>query len=372
MTTEARRSPPRAAPSAAAWLIALLLAAAALAGAADPAAPRPTVGAIRWDAWSGGEVTAQVERTLGPERYHDRAPWFAEVLAPDRLGIDASPQAVMDREIAFAADAGLDYWAFLIYPRGSAMSAALGQYLASAARGRLGFCAILHSALGVPEAQWPDERARIVALMREPTYQKVLGGRPLAYLFNDGFLRSDRAGRLQELRAEAKRAGLDPYLVYMGWNPRADFAAARPAGCDAVSAYAYPSSDRFDRYEQLARAAEQGYWQAAIGAAIPFVPLVTSGWDKRPRIDHPVSWEKGAGYHAERRWIDPARPDEIAAHLRRGLDVVEAHPQLCQARTLIVYAWNEYDEGGWIAPTLGADGTPDTRRLDALRAVLRP
>jgi hypothetical protein len=29
-------------------------------------------------------------------------------------------------------------------------------------------------------------------------------------------------------------------------------------------------------------------------------------------------------------------------------------------------AWNEYDEGGWLAPTLGRDGQPDTARLAAL------
>ena len=28
----------------------------------------------------------------------------------------------MDQEIAFAADAGLDYWAFLLYPEASSMS----------------------------------------------------------------------------------------------------------------------------------------------------------------------------------------------------------------------------------------------------------
>jgi hypothetical protein len=35
----------------------------------------PVVGAIRWDAWTGGGVTKQVERTLGLKKYHDRLPW---------------------------------------------------------------------------------------------------------------------------------------------------------------------------------------------------------------------------------------------------------------------------------------------------------
>jgi hypothetical protein len=41
------------------------------------AADRPSVGAIRWDAWSGGNVTEQVEQTLSPEKYRARLPWFA-------------------------------------------------------------------------------------------------------------------------------------------------------------------------------------------------------------------------------------------------------------------------------------------------------
>ena len=41
---------------------------------------RPLVGAIRWDAWTGGGVTEQVERTLGPKKYHGRLPGFAEVI----------------------------------------------------------------------------------------------------------------------------------------------------------------------------------------------------------------------------------------------------------------------------------------------------
>jgi len=37
------------------------------------------------------------------------------------------------------------------------------------------------------------------------------------------------------------------------------------------------------------------------------------------------------------------------------------------AKTAIIYAWNEFTEGGWIAPTRG-DGTT---RFDALATILR-
>jgi hypothetical protein len=38
---------------------------------------------------------------------------------------------------------------------------------------------------------------------------------------------------------------------------------------------------------------------------------------------------------------------------------------------VLIYAWNEFDEGGWLCPTLSADGAPDTSRIEALGSVLR-
>src|SRR5450759_2636971 len=89
---------------------------------------RPVVGAIRWDAWTGGDVTRQVERTLGPEKYNARLPWFAEVLSDGAVRIAGGRQEVMDREIGFAVEAGLDYWAFLLYPASNSMSESLRLY----------------------------------------------------------------------------------------------------------------------------------------------------------------------------------------------------------------------------------------------------
>ena len=54
------------------------------------AAERPTVGAIRWDAWSGGGVTSQVEQTLSPEKHRFRLPWFAQVDASGLKGFNVS------------------------------------------------------------------------------------------------------------------------------------------------------------------------------------------------------------------------------------------------------------------------------------------
>ncbi len=326
---------------------------------------RPIVGAIRWDAWMGGEITVQVERTLGPQKYHYRLPWFAEVLGDDQVRIDGSPQEIMDREIDFAADAGLNYWAFLLYEEPSSMSKALKQYLKSAKRKRINFCVILHNAFGVSADRWPAERDRAVTLLKEPGYQTVLGGRPLVYTFG-----AFSTGRATEFRGAAEKAGLNPYLVYMGWNPAGDFARQCSQGFDAVSAYAHPGAQ--SSFAQLAQSLEDGPWQNAAKAHVPYVPLVTTGWDKQPRKDHPVSWELDQDYHRQNVFPSTATPQQIAAHLDRAVTFVQEHSKICVANAIIIYAWNEHDEGGWLAPTWTTNGKPNTDRLDAVYKVLKP
>jgi hypothetical protein len=331
---------------------------------------RPIVGAIRWDAWTGGEITAQVERTLAPPKYQSRLPWFAEVKGDSQAHIDGSSQEVMDKEITFAATAGLDYWAFLLYPEGNSMSQSLKRYLRSAVRGTVRFCVILHNSFGVPDEQWPKERDRAVALLKEAGYQTVLGGRPLVFAFGVRFRDEFPAARFADFRRAAHKAGVNPYCVFMGWNPAADFRNESAKGFDAVSAYAYGSADA--TFADLCRAVETRYWQNAAAAKVPYVPLVTTGWDKQPRKDNPVSWEKGDSYHQQKVFPSAATPTEIASHLQRALAFVQKNPGVCVANAIIIYAWNEHDEGGWLEPTWTANGRPNTDRIDAIARILKP
>ncbi len=329
-----------------------------------------TIGAIRWDAWTGGPITTQVERTLSPRQYQDRAPWFAQPLAPDQLSIHAD-QSIMDQEILYAADAGLDYWAFVLYARGTSMEVALDHYLASPHNTRLNFSLILHSSFSVPDAQWPAERDRTLALLKHTAYQTVLNNRPLVYAFAMGDGDKFPRARFTEFLTAARAQGTDPYMVYMGWNPAADYAAQSPLGFHAVSAYAHPGNH--PTFNQLVENLESGPWQSALKTNTPYIPIVTTGWNKQPRKDHPVAWELNHGYHKDTLFTPPATPDEIAHHLARAIAFTQQNPQINPANTLLLYAWNEHDEGGWLTPTLNPTNpnTPNTSRLDAIKKVLK-
>ena len=66
-----------------------------------------------------------------------------------------------------------------------------------------------------------------------------------------------------------------------------------------------------------------------------------------------------------------ATPDELAAHVREALEWTQLNRDINPSNAIIIYGWNENDEGGWLIPTLGSDGQPNEDRIKALAKVLR-
>jgi hypothetical protein len=96
-----------------------------------------------------------------------------------------------------------------------------------------------------------------------------------------------------------------------------------------------------------------------------------TGWDRRPRVTNPVSWED---FHlkpdAFEFFYKSGTPDEIAAHIGRGVSWFKKHPGKNGTELVLIYAWNEFDEGGWLVPALPPPHGEGTARIDALRKVL--
>lgn len=345
--------------------------------AAQSPAPRPSVGAIRWDAWHGpaSNVGLTVEKTLAPARWHYRLPFFGKVVGENAVEARGDTQEIMDREIEYAHAAGLDYWAFVIYPEDNALSNGLRLYLSSAHRDKVRFCLNLQGGWegGGGGAAWEDKVRRYVALFRKKSYQTVLDGRPLVYLYSvDDLVGPGRFETWEEaraafdrLRAATLKAGLKtPYIVAQGWSPEVLAKQAETLGLDALGAYASSAGAKAAPYADLAAHTER-WWDAFAAQGRDTVPLATAGWDMRPRVETPVPWVKGGDI--EQYYGAPA-PEELSAHVGKALQWCRDHPDTAHAQTVLVYAWNEFDEGGWLCPTL----KEGTARLDALKEVLRP
>jgi hypothetical protein len=337
---------------------------------AQPAAP-VALGAIRWDAWyaPGSPPTVAMERALTPAPWRHRAPFFAEVPAGEApIRLPPPSQATMDRQIALAAQAGLDFWAFVSYPSGGSMSEGFRLYRASAQRRQVKFCFIAEAArwgrAGAPSDIFIDH----AALLAEPEHLRVQDGRPLYFLafLSDDLIAENWGGiaglraAIDEFRRRVRAAGGgNPYLVIMTPVPDQARRWVPLLGADAASAYAWQAGARAAPYAALAGHAERG-WAAHAALGLAVVPTAMAGWDRRPRVQNPVPWEgwQRPGEGMDRYYAAPSAA-ELSQHIRRAVAFAATQPP----RAALVYAWNENDEGGWIEPTHPFDD----RRLGALR-----
>lgn len=335
-----------------------------------------TVGVIRWDAWYGhnndtvgteSSILSQVEKTLSPAKYHFRAPFFARVTNEGNIEIPEYTQEIFDQEMQYAIDAGIDYFAFLMYDND--MKTAREFYKASAYNTDIKMCCII--------SPGQDKfRREIVSLFEEEYYMTVLGGRPLLYLYIDNDAQWDKVtDDIGYYRTECKKKGLNaPFVAIMSHEP----AKVKEVYGDAAARYGVSVSNGASFADIVSKA--KVMWAENLAASDQFIPNVSFGWHTVPRFENPVSWMT-VGQNSYGQY---ATDEELYAFVKEALDYLQQEDiqNATKANTLTVYAWNEHDEGGWICPTIevdengnqlfNEDGTPkiNTGHLDALKKAI--
>lgn len=330
------------------------------------------VGAINWDCsvpattYFGGFAT----RSLGPEKYRSRTPYYAQVLGSDKIDFPVRSLAEYEREMRYAIDAGVDYFAYCWYDRESErlpcanavvasanrhigeLTQARQLHLKSPLRDKLGLCAVLVTCHPYSDAALRE----LAGTMVLSCYEKV-GGRPLVACFMGDWRQT--VGRLKGFcRAQGTP---EPFVVLLNdpGRPRPEEAE----GVDAISAYSSnaPCSTAEELFDSVI---DRNATRAQVGR--PVIPFFTTGWNPWPRIDNPVPWTS----YARRTYPPSPTGDELMAGARRLRRWMDENPRACVPGQLLVFAWNEFEEGGWICPTKDSAGNVDfTRCRDFRRAV---
>lgn len=279
-------------------------------------------------------------------------------------------QKTMDWEIIAASSHGVDFFQILWYPNGGPLNEGLRTFMASPNSGWMKFTLeyVNHPPfdLSTDEA-WEAACREWCAAMKHPSYLRV-GGRPVFKVHGaDYFLRQNGndpvkvASRLDTLRRIAKEDGLPKPLVSGGVG------AGEVAGDTVASSYDFlttymemPNSPQRDEpypYEDLIKYAEDGWTRYGV-ARKPYLPYVPSGWDPRPWKDPRPSFAM------------PTR-DRWKNALMRVKAALDEYPNLGipikggRQKAILIYAWNEFGEGGIVAPTRGEG----TMKLDVIREV---
>lgn len=214
---------------------------------------------------------------------------------------------------------------------------------------------------------WPEELARYVSYFTMPGYQLVNAGgeagRPLVFSFG----RPINQTHLQDFRAATKAAiGVFPYFVSMNGQHLPEI--------DAQSHYGggNPGPNGTDYVTHLAQTERKG-WEDSAAAGTKIIPTVSAGRDARPRSEYPMPW--GPKYWSPDYVKDPTMP-QLQDHVMDGLEFVHANPNgTAEVNMMILSAWNEYDEGHFVAPVLEKYGGAEKlqaikRAIDAFNASL--
>ena len=331
------------------------------------------IGVINWDCSIPSETTffgRYATRSLGPREFRDRTPYYAIETSPDTIQYSERSVADYEIELRHAIAAGIDYFAYCWYDRaphadhlvsGHAanvddrvceLADARLKHLASSLRDKIGLCAILITC----HPYSTEELAELAETMKEPFYEKI-DGRPLVYLFAGTW-----EGTLERLRDCCRSAGVpDPYAVLM-----AD--AVSPADASKVQALCtYACDARTQEWDEFFEQ-EMERNERRSRSGLPVVPHFSMGWNPAPRIKHPVPWVS----YPDDNYAPPATIEQLLTAAKRLKTWVEEHHDVCPTGHLLTFAWNEFEEGAWICPTIGTSpDTPDTRYRDTFAKMTR-
>lgn len=338
-------------------------------------------GAIRWDAWySAGGNAALAQKALGPQVYQSRAPKNCSPVSTYQITCPSS-QATMDAEIAAAVSGGLKYWAFDQYAPSSDLTTGWNLYQSSAHKADINWCWISNLSVMGSTGNFSAVNAAFVAQFLQTNYQKVTvttAGRPVFYILWDntnfasawGGSYTNVAAAITDLRTQAVAAGLgSPYIVVMSGQAASAATINTNIGGDAITAYNALAAATVNGTFASLSTQTQAFWVAQQGTGAQIVPIAMNGFFQTPRISHPESF-LGAGavpYLGVNNVYAIATNAELITHLAAAVTYINSNPAVVPSTLMLIYSWNECDEGGCILPTIG---DPTGAKLAAIKATI--
>ena len=331
------------------WLLALMTSVSAVSGTLAPD-NRPGQGNSEYSIGSYYYPGWKADTAVNPPRQ----PWDRIKAYPEReplLGWYAEGNIdVMDQQLRWMHDYGLDFVVFDWYwtsnrPR---QQHALDAYMQSSNKKLVKFSILWANHENYPKGDkdfrdvvqyWVDN------FLKDPQYQRI-DGLPVVHIFSPEMLEkkaqafdSSTPQLLAAANEIARKAGL-PGIYFTAGTPASAFASndARAYGYRALTAYNYGLGHSFEERDQAYRK----QWKSLLNdAQLPYMPAMTSGWDKR-------AW--GGTTRDPRRDLAVSTPDTFEAHLRAAKATMDQYPDKT-LRTGIICCWNEYGEGSYIEPT---------------------
>lgn len=325
------------------------------------------IGVINWDCAAPkntffGYHTA---KSLGPCEFRTQTPYYAHIDGPDQIHYTYKTQAEYDRELEYAINAGIDYFAYTWYTEEKLdrddiegklheITHARKMHLSSKLKDQIHLCAIFVCS----HIHTDNDFEKLAHEMKQPYYEKI-DGRPLVYLL--GGYRTDYIERLNALCIKHQLPA--PYIVFFNSSAEAESEVGDYSRASAVSRYScvvkgVKTCEEF--YDDLIFQNERRK-----KFDIDIIPLFSMGWNPRPRILNPIPWTS----YPDMDYAPMASKEELLEGARQLCDWIKENPKVTPTRHILTFAWNEFEEGGWICPTYNQDLSINEERIEIFKEI---
>lgn len=337
----------------------------------DEPAKGISVGAYYFDGWAGlsskandvNEPWAKYAPTHLTRRMVDEFPMREPI-----WGWRDDSLSIMERQIDLAADNGVKFFLFCWYWQdnkgpinsnaisSNSKQTSLNLFLKAKNRNRLKYSLLIANHAGgeiIGTFNWTQAARYWMQYFQYPQYFRI-ENKPLLIIFDQKGISAESLTAMQEV----SKAGKLPGLSIAGCNTTsANTGFTHRTHYNIVPGYSSGSAEH--PYSEIVTANKKAWFGATNQ---PYIPVVESGWDKRP-------WEGPTGLgQVEGYYYTDRTPAQFISFLQDAVDWMNLNPgQTTKEKVVLVYAWNELGEGGYLVPT---KGDPQASYLKEIKKVV--
>jgi hypothetical protein len=326
------------------------------------------IGAFRWDSWY---QDSPEERALDIQHFSNRIPYYAIKNSSGNFTVAGDLENVLRADIDYAYSAGIDYFIFGYYPETGSwgrnqstmrrLNRALRSYLSVNDRALVKFAISINQSS--PDDDLPDLTKALSYFVAQHSYVRTQQGTVPVFIYSNDPKRwiSDK-GSVQAVRGffdrirqdVSERSGVKLTLVLVAADPSTAAGYASDFGLDMTTFYAHAaghsavSGQQRDARQCLRQAEDEN--ERALATSKSVIPNVTVGWDFRPAVQ--VRGADASVLDRRADWCSPYDAKDISEMMREALKEAADLRGKNAFQSVVIYAWNEFVEGGYVSPTL--------------------
>jgi len=273
-------------------------------------------------------------------------------------------QQIMNKQIVAASDAGISFFSFCWYDRGNKTvkqaNPDLYYFNHSPEKNKLKFCLMVanHKGSEIGPNEWQVVTSKWLRQFQFSNYLKV-DGKPLIIFFTVGALvkkfgsPAKVARAMKEFQEKSKSKGFAGVELAACIGPGVkQIERAKACGFQIFTGYNYHTAGLRNAHQKQKlpidsmQAAEKRIWNAfAKNTSEKYMPVVTLNWDPRP-------WATKKNKYNTKPCFVGYSPNSVYKSVAQAINWVKQNPKITTSpKIILLYAWNEYGEGGYLTPT---------------------